>query len=327
MLRVFEKNPVAFWRIEHRDTQGVVKPVGMYGFLPLNASGVKALQAGTLDRREPDLGCIAPAGEKPAAMYVWATVARKIGRLTYPVIKRALGPLYADVPVYAIAATTGGTKAVQDRGFSPVAAGASSNPDLMLLPSAALPPAQPALQVIVASQAEHLQMAAFLRGATFGAEQHCPYSEEFDGNDFCAMHLIGFVDGEPSATMRVRFFASFAKLERLAVLVRHRKTAIKNTIMEKALEICERKGYSTIYGQSQERLVGFYAKFGFRPLQKNRALVFSDHRYVEIIREQQPGADVISIDSDPYLIIRPEGSWHLPGILEASAARPASNPI
>ena len=326
MARVFAKNPVALWRIEHRDTAGSVRPIGMYGFLPLNEAGVEALKAGTLDRREPDLRFIAPAGEKPAALYVWAMVARKIGRLTYPVIKRALGSLHGDAPTYAIAATSGGSKAIRDRGFSVPDNAAGSTNGLMLLPSVAMPAAKPALQVIVASQAEHLQMAAFVRGATFGAEQNCPYFEEFDGNDYCAMHLIGFVDGEPAATLRIRFFATFAKLERLAVLLRHRRTPVKDVVMRKAIEICERKGYATIYGQSQERLVAFYARFGFTPLQKNRELIFSDHRYVEIVREQQRNGDAITIDSDPYLIIRPEGRWDIPGVLERSATRPATNP-
>jgi len=333
MRAVFLKNPVAFWRIERKTPQGDVLPIGMYGFLPLNNKGVEALKAETLDRRVPQLDCVAPAGEAPAAMYAWAMVARRIGKLTYPLILRALGPTYRQVPWYAIPATKGGIKAVTDQGFAPKEGGGNAKGELSEFTGPATHPQpksvaqEPKLSVEVASTAEHLQMSAFIRGATFGAEQACPYHEEFDGNDFCAMHLIGFVDGEPAATLRVRFFATFAKLERLAVLERFRRTRIKNLIMETSIAICERKGYKRIYGQSQERLVGFYAKFGFRPMQKNRRLVFSDHNYIEIIRDGVPPDDAITLDSDPYLVIRPEGRWESEGVLEKSAVRPVTNPI
>ena len=59
---------------------------------------------------------------------------------------------------------------------------------------------------------------------------------------------------------------------------------------------------------------------------RNSPLVFSDHDYVEIVAELAPHAAAITLQSDPYLIIRPEGSWDAPGILERSAARPATNP-
>jgi predicted GNAT family N-acyltransferase len=185
----------------------------------------------------------------------------------------------------------------------------------------------PIPRVIVAANAEHLNMVAFIRGATFGAEQNCPYFEEFDGNDHCAMHLIGMVDDEPAATIRVRFFAGFAKLERLAVLQRFRQSGISTALMREAISICRRKGYLKLYGQSQERLVGFYAKHGFQPMRKNATVVFSDHAYVEIEADIPPYDEPITIQSDPYLIIRPEGRWDELGVLDRSAARPATNPI
>ena len=39
-----------------------------------------------------------------------------------------------------------------------------------------------------------------------------------------------------------------------------------------------------------------------------------------------PAPDALTIDSDPMMILRPEGAWDRPGILDRSAARPASNP-
>jgi hypothetical protein len=54
--------------------------------------------------------------------------------------------------------------------------------------------------------------------------------------------------------------------------------------------------------------------------------VFSDHEYVETIRELTPPDDAVTIDSDPLVVLRPEGAWDRPGVLDRSARRPATNP-
>jgi hypothetical protein len=40
---------------------------------------------------------------------------------------------------------------------------------------------------------------------------------------------------------------------------------------------------------------------------------------VEVVAEIERDAKAVSIGDDPYMIIRPEGRWHLPGVLELSA--------
>jgi len=47
--------------------------------------------------------------------------------------------------------------------------------------------------------------------------------------------------------------------------------------------------------------------------------VFSGYDYVEVVAEIERDAKAVSIGDDPYMIIRPEGRWHLPGVLELSA--------
>jgi hypothetical protein len=56
-------------------------------------------------------------------------------------------------------------------------------------------------------------------------------------------------------------------------------------------------------------------------------LVFSDFSYTEVLLETDPHPEAITLDADPYVLIRPEGEWHLPGILEASATRPVTSPL
>lgn len=187
-----------------------------------------------------------------------------------------------------------------------------------------LPPSR--VRTAVVSTAEQLQQVFAVRAAVFMSEQDCPYEEEFDGNDYCATHVLALADARPAAAIRVRYFSDFAKLERLAVLKPFRGTPVTRAVVEAAVEICRRKGYARVYGHSQARLVGFWEKLGFRPLGRSRPFVFSDHAYVEIARELPRHHDAITMESDPYLIIRPEGAWDTPGVLEQSAARPITSP-
>jgi predicted GNAT family N-acyltransferase len=182
------------------------------------------------------------------------------------------------------------------------------------------------LEAIVASNPDHLAKIFALRAAVFMSEQNCPYEEEFDGNDFCATHILGLVDGHPAATLRLRFFAEFAKMERLAVLPRYRRTLIPRVVVDKGIDIIRRKGYRSLYGHAQKRLLRFWGRFGLKPMQKNFPLVFSDHEYVEVFAELEPHAEAITMMSDPYVIVRPEGDWDEPGVLDQSSARPATNP-
>ena len=57
-----------------------------------------------------------------------------------------------------------------------------------------------------------------------------------------------------------------------------------------------------------------------------RELGFSDFDYVEMVMNTPRDANAIAIGHDPYVIIRPEGRWHRPGVLEASTARAVSRP-
>ncbi len=166
-----------------------------------------------------------------------------------------------------------------------------------------------------------------IRAAVYLSEQCCPYDEEFDSNDFCAMHLIGAIGGEPAAAMRIRFFADFAKLERLAVRHEFRRTPLAFEICRAATELCRLKGYTRLYGHVQEKLIPFWKRFGGRPLEPRRPLVFSDYDYTEMVLDTNRHPEALSLDSDPYVLIRPEGEWDKPGPLEISAQRPVTSSV
>jgi predicted GNAT family N-acyltransferase len=109
-------------------------------------------------------------------------------------------------------------------------------------------------------------MVYSVRSAVYIAEQECPFAEEFDGNDHCATHFIGFIKGEPAGCIRARFFHDFVKLERLAVLKRFRKSTLAFELVRSGIDLARRKGFRRIYGHSREGLEAFWARFGAKPI-------------------------------------------------------------
>jgi predicted GNAT family N-acyltransferase len=193
--------------------------------------------------------------------------------------------------------------------------------------AAAAKPNPRAITVRIARDPNDLMLVTAIRSAVYLAEQDCPIEEEFDGNDLVAAHFIGFIGKEPAGCLRVRFFGEFAKVERLAVRHQYRRSRLSFKLVQASVDYVRRKGFKRIYGQAQDRLVDFWAHFGAKPLGHNRKLTFSDFSYTEMVLELEPGDDTITLDSDPYLIIRPEGDWDRPGVLDLSASRPASSPL
>jgi predicted GNAT family N-acyltransferase len=171
---------------------------------------------------------------------------------------------------------------------------------------------------------EDLMRVFSIRSAVYVSEQRCPYEEEFDGNDFCATHLLGYVGHEPAGCIRIRCFADFAKVERVAVRCEFRNTRVAHHLIRAATELCRAKGYRRLYGQPRANLVRFYSRFGWRLLEGGKPVRFSDVDYVEMVMDLERKADCVTIGVDPYVVIRPEGRWHLPGVLDASAERSAA---
>lgn len=164
---------------------------------------------------------------------------------------------------------------------------------------------------------EQYQQVAIIRAATFIAEQDCPYDEEFDGNDLSATHLIGYDGNRPIATLRLRWFADFAKLERACVLMPFRGTPIIKMMMANCFELAARKGYKLMVSQIQARLVPLWSNvFKFVKRENRPHLSFSNYDYVEIDIHLPEHPDAIGADADAYVVIRPEGEWDESGVLE-----------
>ena len=194
-------------------------------------------------------------------------------------------------------------------------------------PRSSSKPDSRAISIRIARDPNDLMLVTAIRAAVYLAEQDCPIEEEFDGNDLVAAHFIGFIGTEPAACLRVRFFGEFAKIERLAVRHQFRRSRISFKLVQASFDYIKRKGFKKVYGHAQDRLVNFWAHFGAKPLGHNRKITFSDFSYTEMLLEIEPGPDAITLDSDPYVIIRPEGDWDRPGVLDASAGRAVTSPL
>jgi hypothetical protein len=58
-------------------------------------------------------------------------------------------------------------------------------------------------------------------------------------------------------------------------------------------------------------------------MEGRKHFVFSDYDYVEMVAELEHDPEAITLQTDPYVAIRPEARWHTSGILEQSATRPS----
>jgi hypothetical protein len=120
MQLVWRHNPESLWTIHRRTPpDGPDTLAGYFGFLHLNEAGLEALHARTLNGRAPDLALLAKAGERPAAIYAWAGIARQVRVIAQRLVAHALGAKrYGGLAVYATAGTPGGLKWLNQLGHA-----------------------------------------------------------------------------------------------------------------------------------------------------------------------------------------------------------------
>ena len=339
--RVMQKNPDVVWAIARKNgASGVAPPAeGFIATLPVTQLGLDQLVAGTFDGSNPDLATVAGVGEIPAAIYIWAVYApgRLAGAIPLALEEMSKAP-YRDADFIGRPTTAEGIQLNETCGFKRGALINGARVDhLYVFERSRLvetngPPydsyhaglGSRTLSVAVARTSDDITRAIAIRSAVYMAEQECPFDEEVDGNDLtAASHLIGYVGDEPGGCLRLRFFGSFVKLERVAVLPKFRHTRLSFHLVRAALELCRKKGYETVYGHARANLVNYWKRHGFRKIDGAEEFMFSGQNYVEMVANLTHDPDAISIGMDPYVLIRPEGRWHLPGILERSASRSA----
>jgi predicted GNAT family N-acyltransferase len=351
VLRVYAHNPDCLFAFARTDNllDGLREPEGFIGQLPLNGEGRRALFSGELATADPDTRFLCRQYECPEAIYIWGIfINPKVAGGIALVMERLSSSKYRHAPLYCKATSEKSWNFFLTLGFQPgVIWQGHLLPELleyrrldaeqtpMLPPSPAanidrppydmigdLPDRLPhdrQSRVTIVHCMDDLVKVFAVRAATYVAEQDCPYDEEFDGNDFSATHLLGFVGREPAGCLRIRYFADFAKLERLAVVRRFRQTRLAFKLIEAGISFCQAKGYRKLYGHAEPRVCKLWERFGFRPRTTSPTLAFSNLEFVVGDLELPLDPKALADTSDPYVLIRPEGQWARPGVLDASA--------
>jgi len=122
------------------------------------------------------------------------------------------------------------------------------------------------VQVRLVSSLEDRQMVVAVRSAVYLGEESGKYADHFDENDHCASLLLAVLNGEPVGTVRCRWYAGFARIEKLVIRKPFRGLRVLNALVEAALRLCVKKGYSTVSGIALTEVVPFWQrKGGFVP--------------------------------------------------------------
>jgi len=339
VFKVARYHPACFMAVARRSKFDPKSPVaeGFIAVLPLTALGLRILALGSFDATKPDLRLVAGPEERPAGIYLWCVyLPGPLAAGMALFMERFSSDQYAGVNIYARPVTEDGKRFSQVLGFThgttidsieaPSVWVFSRKSTLPLYDSYIPHSGKKDVGITIARTFDDLMRVTAVRNSVYIGEQECPFDEEYDGNDLSATHLLAFIGDEPVGCLRLRFFADFAKFERMAIRKEYRKSRAAIQLARAGFKFCQKKGYRKVYGHVQERLVPFWSRFGFRVRENTRRFVFSDFEYVEIIADIERDPQAVSLDSDPYLLIRPEGRWRLPGILENSASRAATCP-
>jgi predicted GNAT family N-acyltransferase len=167
--------------------------------------------------------------------------------------------------------------------------------------------------VALARTMEDLHKVIAIRSAAYFSDPEHTFGKHFDGNDMSSSHLIGYIGEEPVGTMRIRYFADFARVERIAVRPTHRKSRVAFKLVQAAFSFCRDKGYRKISGVAREEMVPFWSIFGGRLILSKEPVFIYGLPHLEMSIEYPPVETAITHDSDTMTILRQEGRWHEPG--------------
>ncbi|MDB5736349.1 MAG: family N-acetyltransferase, partial [Sphingomonas bacterium] len=277
-------------------------------FLALNTAGAAAMIDGRFSTKAPDPAWLAGPEEVIEAVYIWLVWApQQIGQCMRLIsrMERSVAP---GLPVFSRAVTEVSARMQHAIGFEQATGLYPSAPDWLLVTLPVAAPRRPTIDVQVARTMEDIAKVFAVRSAVYMAEQFPLYEEEFDGNDFCATQMLVKVDGDVAGCMRIRWFADFAKIERVAVRKEYRRYHLGAVLVRAGVEHCRRKGYRKLYAHSRADLIPLWRTLGWRDM-GGADFSFADIPYREIVLDIEPAADAIRFGADPMLLLRPEGSW------------------
>jgi hypothetical protein len=92
-------------------------------------------------------------------------------------------------------------------------------------------------------------------------------------------------------------------------------------LIASAKALAAAKGYQLMLAHIEPELQDYWREQGFHPRTGRPSFHFSDRAYIEVLAEFECPADALTLDSAPMVLVRPEGNWAKPGVLDHSARR------
>ncbi|MDB4107572.1 GNAT family N-acetyltransferase [Bacteroidia bacterium] len=118
------------------------------------------------------------------------------------------------------------------------------------------------IKIEVAHDANSLAEVFQVRKEVFVIEQKVSERGEYDEHETSSTHLAAVFDGGTVGACRFRNTEKGIKLERFAVLKKHRDKGVGAALLQAALHKVDLSQY--IYLHAQIQVVDFYLKHGFR---------------------------------------------------------------
>ncbi|MFI5001852.1 MAG: GNAT family N-acetyltransferase [Reyranellales bacterium] len=165
----------------------------------------------------------------------------------------------------------------------------------------------------LAMRMEDSLQAFAVRAACFIGELEVPFSEEFDGHDYGATHVIAYVGDEPAGAVRVRWFKSFAMPERLAVIQRFRGHNIGQLLLERCRKLAESRGCNMLYAQSLPHDVKYWEKQGWRRLVHEEAST-GGKPIVAMVKAVDPTKPLPEVEAPEAVMLRLEPQLDASGL-------------
>src|SRR3954470_16091336 len=159
--------------------------------------------------------------------------------------------------------------------------------------------------VRLAGRMEESLQAFAVRAACFIGEMEVPFSEEFDGHDYGATHVIAYIGDEPIGTVRVRWFKSFAMCERLAVMQRFRGNNVGNLLLERCRKLAESRGCNMLYTQVLPSDTGYWEKQGWQRLVPE-AMSSGPKPVVGMAKKVDPNQPMPEVEAPEAIVLRRE---------------------
>ena len=116
----------------------------------------------------------------------------------------------------------------------------------------------------IAIDAGDLVAARAIRREVFIAEQSVSEAEEMDEIDGSCRHYVARIAGDAVGTARIRpYGAGIAKLERMAVLIEHRKSGVGRALLARIEADAAAEATREIVLHAQDHALGFYRRCGY----------------------------------------------------------------